>query len=141
MKFRLNVILAALLVSLFAFSAFAQLSQENKDFPNTAAGWLLTDQEKAQWKSVKTDADAKAFIDLFWARRDPTPGTPANEFRDEFNARVDYSDRQFTEQKKKGSLTPRGQTLIVLGPPARITRANAEPGSTIQTPTTLGQAG
>src|SRR4051794_3106039 len=110
MKLRKNVFIAAAMVTLFAVSAFAQLSQEYKDWPSGPAGFLLTDEEKTKWKSVKTDADAKNFIDLFWARRDPTPGTPANEFRDEFNMRVEYADRHFAEGRKKGSLTELGRT-------------------------------
>ena len=122
MKFSRNFLVAAALLSLLAISAFAQVSQEFKDWSTGPATWLMTEEEKTRWKTVKTDADARAFVDLFWARRDPTPGTPANEFRNEYNDRVEYADRQFAEGKKKGSMTERGRMFIVLGSPARISR-------------------
>ena len=37
-------------------------------------------------------AEAKAFIELFWAKRDPNLETPVNEFRQEFNMRVEAAD-------------------------------------------------
>lgn len=43
---------------------------------------LATPEEKEELKRVTTEADATAFLDRFYARRDPSPGTPRNEFRD-----------------------------------------------------------
>jgi hypothetical protein len=48
------------------------------------AGFLLTKQEADAWSSVAAGGQAEAFIELFWARRDPDLGTPANEIRDDF---------------------------------------------------------
>jgi hypothetical protein len=48
-------------------------------------------------------------------RRDPSTGTAVNEFRNEFESRVAYSDQNFGEKPKRGAMTDRGRVHIVLG--------------------------
>ena len=51
--------------------------------------YLLTKDEDKEYKGLETDEARAKFVQSFWERRDPTPGTPANEYRDAFytNAR------------------------------------------------------
>ena len=136
MKLRSRIIaLTALLTLVGAGSALAQLSAEYRDWAKGPVQWIMTPEDTAKWKQIKNDADAKAFVDLFWARRDPSPNTPANEFRQEFDARVDYADKNFAQARKKGSMTDRGRIFLVLGPPYSISRSNPEGQGTVQTPT------
>jgi GWxTD domain-containing protein len=100
----------------FAVSAFA-LSDEYVQFAKGPAQFLMTKDEQAQWKNVKTDDDAKKFIDDFWARRGPQAKT-------EFEAKVKYSDEHFAEPRRKGSMTDRGHVLMVLGGPAKRTQSS-----------------
>src|SRR5207247_2494562 len=86
-------------------------------FANGPAKWLMTAEEQQVWRDVKGDDEARNLIDLFFARRDPTPGTPLNEFRNEFESRVAYADANFKEFNRRGALTERGRALIVLGFP------------------------
>jgi len=115
----------AIAIAAMATSGFAQLSKNFSDFGSGPAQWLMTNEEKAQWKTIKTDADAKAFVDLFWARRDPTPGTPRNEFKESFDQRVTYADEHFAANRTRGSMTDPGRVLIVLGPPTRMSTSQA----------------
>ncbi len=55
----------------------------------------------------------------FWKRRDPTPDTPENEFRDEFFARVRYADEQFSVLGP-GWRSDRGRVYIQFGPPDQV---------------------
>lgn len=110
--------LIALLVLVAAFPLFAQTYPRN--FADGPAKWLMTSQEQKAWKNVKTDDEAIDFIDLFWARRDPTPETPRNENRLEFESRVAYADANFKEGNTRGALTERGRVLIVLGFPKSL---------------------
>ena len=115
--------------ALFAASAYAALSSEYADWGKSPAQYLMTKQEVAAWKSVSTDDAAKAFVDLFWARRYPTPATPRNEVREAFDRRVLYADEHFSEGKKtRGSLTERGRALILFGAPKKIERTS-RPGA------------
>jgi GWxTD domain-containing protein len=120
MKSMRRMLIACATVAIVAGSAFAQLSPVYLDWAKGPAQFIMTPQELTQWNQIKTDADAKAFTDLFWARRDPSPGTPANEYRDAFEAAVKYADEHFAEGRRKGSLTDRGRVLVLLGAPSRI---------------------
>jgi GWxTD domain-containing protein len=105
----------ALLLALMTTAASAAVSSEYQQWREGPAQWILTADEQRGWKAVKTDEEAIRFVDLFWARRDPTTGTARNEFRDEFDTRVQFSDRAFEEKNKRGALTDRGRVYIVLG--------------------------
>jgi GWxTD domain-containing protein len=102
----------------FAVSAFA-LSDEYAQFGKGPAQFLMTKDEQAQWRAVKTDDEAKKFIDDFWARR----GAQAKA---EFEAKVKYADEHFAEPHKKGSMSDRGHVLIVLGGPAKRTQSQPQ---------------
>lgn len=133
MKVR-TILIACLLLAVATGSVFAQFSAENRGWAKGPVQFIMTAEEQAKWKSIKNDAEAKAFIDLFWARRDPTPATPVNEFHDNFDQAVQYADQNFTQGKKKGSFTERGRMLIIVGPPVRISRSNPQPNAGIQRP-------
>ncbi|HEX6097309.1 MAG TPA: GWxTD domain-containing protein [Thermoanaerobaculia bacterium] len=121
MKLRL-IVTAALLVCLAATS-FAAVSSQYADWGKGPYQFLMTKEEAAAWKSIQTDEAAKAFVDLFWARRDPTPGTPANEYRAEIEARIAAADKNFSERRVKGSMTDRGKALLLYGQPKRMERS------------------
>ncbi|MCU1348050.1 MAG: hypothetical protein JWO56_1080 [Acidobacteria bacterium] len=108
-------------VSAFAATAPAPPAPSPKDFANGPAQWLMNRGDKAAWRSVKTDAEAQQFIDLFWARRDPTPGTTRNEFREEFESRVSKADQSFATKNTRGALSEKGRVFILLGPPRDFT--------------------
>lgn len=118
------VLAAAALMMMMSATAEAAPSKAAQEWRNGPERWLLTSEEAKEWKRVATDADAVAFIDLFWARRDPTPGTPRNEFREEFLGRVRYADAKFTEKRRRGALSERGQVYIVLGPSLEVESNN-----------------
>jgi len=52
----------------------------------------------------------------FWLRRDPTPGTPENEMKEENYRRIAFANDHFTE-KIPGWRTDRGMVYIKYGPP------------------------
>lgn len=123
MKIRI-LLTAALLAA--AASALA-LAPEYDEFAKGPAQFLMTKEEVAQWKAVKTDDAAKAFVALFWARRDPTPTTPRNEFKEQFDAAVDYADKNFAYGKRqRGAMTDRGKMLILYGQPKKVERSAAK---------------
>ena len=131
MKTRTFVLAAV--VAAFAAAAFA-LTPEHTEFGKGPATFLMTKDETAKWKTVKTDEEAKAFIDLFWARRDPTPTTPRNEFREQFDAKVEYANKNFEERSGKGSMTDRAKMLILFGLPKRLELSGAAKPEAVVTP-------
>jgi GWxTD domain-containing protein len=92
-------------------------SPKANDFLRGPAQWLMTGDEVRAFRSTTTDEEAQRAIGLFWVRRDPTPGTARNEFRDEFESRMATADQDFKLGNKRGSLTDPGKVYILLGPP------------------------
>ena len=144
---RLRTCLTAIAVATLAFNALA-LSAEFLEWGRGPAQFLMTKEETAKWKTISSDDDAKAFVALFWARRDPTPETPRNEYREEFERRVAAADRSFVSDKKRGAVSDRGKMLILFGQPKKIEASGGQrqgalpgmPGATAGTSTTT-QAG
>lgn len=56
----------------------------------------------------------------FWHLRDPDPSTADNAFRETFARRAEAADLLYAEGATRGSLTPRGRALLLLGPPVRL---------------------
>ncbi|HEX6640517.1 MAG TPA: GWxTD domain-containing protein, partial [Thermoanaerobaculia bacterium] len=126
---RLRTQLAAIAVAACSLSAYA-LSAEYLEWGRGPAQYLMTKDEAAKWKTISSDEDAKEFVVLFWARRDPTPETPRNEFREEYERRVATADKNFVSDKSRGALTERGKMLVLFGMPKKIERTgNQRQGS------------
>ncbi len=114
----------ALLVLVASTSAFGQLIKY-ADWADGPVRHLMTKQEMKQWRDIHSDQDAQAFIELFWAKRDPTPDTARNEFREAFDARVALADQQFSG-RIRGAMSDPGRAFILLGPPYTVSgRAGA----------------
>lgn len=122
---RLRTYLAAVAVAALALNAFA-LSAEYLDWGRGPAQFLMTKEESAKWKTIASDDDAENFVALFWARRDPTPNTPRNEYREEFERRVAQADKNFISDKKRGALSDRGKMLILFGQPKKMERSGGQ---------------
>ena len=124
---RRTLIPLALAAWLAASVASAQLSQTYKEWPDGPAGFLLIETERKAYSQVKTDAEAQAFVDLFWARRDPDLNTVQNELKLDFDMRVAAADTQFSTEKVKGCMSDRGKVLILMGRP--LGAQNLPPGA------------
>ena len=112
-----KIVLGYVMVMMSGLSATAALGEANRDWAEGPVRFLMTDSERQEWAGIEDDAAAEAFVELFWARRDPDLQTRENEFRVEFDQRVQYADAEFGEEELRGALTDRGKTLILLGPP------------------------
>jgi len=98
---------------------------------------LASDEERSAFQKLKTDEEREQFIAGFWLRRDPTPGTADNEFRNEYRRRIAVANERFTTASGiPGWRTDRGRVLVMRGEPDAIaTGTNAtlrrEDGSVI----------
>ena len=82
---------------------------------------LGTSAERSAWDALKTDDERRAFIQRFWASRDPDPSTEVNEARIEFLHRIAFADVAFNEGNDgRGSLSDRGRVFVLLGVPQRV---------------------
>ena len=84
------------------------------------AVYIIEDQERKAFLILTSDEERRYFVDQFWQRRDPTPGTAENEFKNEHYRRIGYADRFASRSGLPGWKTDRGRIYIVLGPPDEI---------------------
>ena len=81
--------------------------------------YIITPEEEQAFKLLGTDEERDEFIEQFWLRRDPTPDTEENEFREEHYRRIQYANEHFAAGIP-GWRTDRGRIYIVWGPPDEI---------------------
>ncbi len=77
--------------------------------------YIITPEEKAAFKQLSNDEERDNFIEAFWQRRDPTPDTPENEFKEEHYRRIEYANEHFAAGIP-GWKTDRGRMYIKWGP-------------------------
>ena len=82
--------------------------------------YLVDSAEIKEFKAQKTDKDRAAFIERFWRRRDPTPNTLVNEYRQLFWNRVKETNEKFLDSAGPGWQTDRGKIYILYGPPDEV---------------------
>jgi GWxTD domain-containing protein len=80
---------------------------------------ILTPSEHAAFKILKTDEEREQFIEQFWLRRDPSPETHENEYRDEYYTRIAYANDHFAAGIP-GWKTDRGRIYVVYGRPDEL---------------------
>jgi GWxTD domain-containing protein len=85
-------------------------------FLNGPTGYVITPEERAAFKKLTTDDEREQFIENFWERRNPNPGNPENEFKEEFYRRVAYANEHFASGIP-GWKTDRGRIYVMWGPP------------------------
>ena len=133
-------LILALSLSSFAlppFGAFAQDEKENKKnedrkkdkakksqeeriksiykrWKDEDVRWIITDEERKIFDSLKTDDEREQFIEGFWYRRDPDPDTDVNEYREEYYQRIAYANEHYTSGIP-GWKTDRGRIYIMFG--------------------------
>jgi len=86
---------------------------------NEDVRWIITDDEIAAFKKLASDSDRDRFIEQFWKRRDPTPDTEENEYKEEHYRRIFYANEHYAEHVP-GWRTDRGRTYIMYGKPDSI---------------------
>jgi GWxTD domain-containing protein len=86
---------------------------------NEDVGYIITDEERTAFKRLQTDDEKQSFIEQFWLRRDPTPDTAENEYKEEHYRRIAYANERFASGIP-GWKTDRGRIYITFGPPAEI---------------------
>lgn len=78
--------------------------------------YIITDQEHADFAKLTTDEQRDKFIEDFWERRNPAPGSQENKFKEEHYRRVAYTNENFAAEIP-GWKTDRGRIYIIYGPP------------------------
>lgn len=82
---------------------------------NEDVTYIITDEERTAFKRLQTDEEKEQFIEQFWLRRDPTPDSSENEFKEEHYRRIAYANERFASGIP-GWKADRGRIYIAFGP-------------------------
>jgi len=96
-----------------------ELETPYRKWLNEDVAYIITDEERAAFKRLSTDEEREQFIEQFWLRRDPTPDTAENEYKEEHYRRIAYANERFASGIP-GWKTDRGRIYITFGPPDEI---------------------
>ncbi len=96
-----------------------ELETPYRKWLNEDVAYIITDEERAAFKKLQTDEEREQFIEQFWLRRDPTPDTVENEYKEEHYRRIAYANEHFASGIP-GWKTDRGRIYITFGPPDEI---------------------
>ena len=81
--------------------------------------YIISDVERRAFRQFATDEERENFVEQFWLKRDPTPGTAENEYKEEHYRRIEYANLHFSTAIP-GWKTDRGRIYIQYGPPDEI---------------------
>jgi GWxTD domain-containing protein len=107
-----------------------QIAKKQKELEKELAGpwkkwmnedvlYIITDEEKQAFRRLKTDEERQSFVESFWQRRDPTPDTEENEYKEEHYRRIAYANDHYASGIP-GWKTDRGMIYIKYGPADEI---------------------
>ncbi len=117
----------------------AQLKKELetpwKKWLNEDVVYIISDEERKAFKQLNTDEEREQFVEQFWLRRDPTPDTVENEFKEEHYRRIAYANERYASGAP-GWKMDRGRIYITFGPPDEIDEHPS--GGTYNRPTAEG---
>jgi GWxTD domain-containing protein len=81
--------------------------------------YIITPGEREAFEKLTTGEERDLFVRQFWERRNPTPGSRTNTFKEEFYRRVAYTNAHFSAGYP-GWKSDRGHIYILYGPPDMI---------------------
>ncbi len=96
-----------------------ELSKTYKKWLDEDVRWIITDEEQKAFKLLSNDEERDQFIEAFWQRRDPTPDTIENEFKEEHYRRMAYANEHYAAGIP-GWKSDRGRIYIMYGPADEI---------------------
>jgi GWxTD domain-containing protein len=86
---------------------------------NEDVSYIITDEERQAFKRLETDDERQQFVEQFWLRRDPTPDSAENEYKEEHYRRIAYANERYASGIP-GWKSDRGRIYITFGPPDEI---------------------
>ena len=86
---------------------------------NEDVTYIITDEERTTWKRLATDEEREQFIEQFWLRRDPSPDSQENEYKEEHYRRIAYTNERYASGIP-GWKSDRGRIYITFGPPDEL---------------------
>jgi GWxTD domain-containing protein len=90
------------------------LAQYYKKWLDEDVLYIISEEEKSVFKSLKNDEERESFIEQFWNRRNPDGRASYNSFKEEHYRRIAYANERFASGIP-GWKSDRGRIYIMYG--------------------------
>ena len=107
---------ACLIISSCALRPNQDLDPPSREFLSKVR-FIITKNERKAFLQLPA-SERQEFIAEFWEKRDPSPGTEVNEFKDSYFKRIEEANQLFRDGNEPGWIQDRGRIYILLGPPS-----------------------
>jgi GWxTD domain-containing protein len=87
-----------------------------KEWLNGPVSYIITPEERSAFLQLQTNEERENFIEAFWERRNPDPGSAENTYKEEYYRRIAYTNEHFSSGIP-GWKTDRGRIYLMWGPP------------------------
>ncbi|MCJ7582455.1 MAG: GWxTD domain-containing protein [Candidatus Aminicenantes bacterium] len=114
MKKRISLCAVIFIVTSGSF-ILGQTGEYLKNWHKEEVNHIITKAEAAEYRKLKNIEDQISFIELFWAKRDPTPNTKKNEFKEEYDQRLAHAKGAFRYGYNTGTNTEQGKIYLYFG--------------------------
>ncbi|HEX2867363.1 MAG TPA: GWxTD domain-containing protein [Ignavibacteriales bacterium] len=94
-----------LLLGVCGCSSYNYLTKRPNDFRHKVLDDMypvLSADEYKELEMAKTDEEIRKYVDNFWGMNDPTPDTPENELREEYEKRLAFANEHFPDLRGWG---------------------------------------
>jgi GWxTD domain-containing protein len=116
---------AALMVLTLLVCPASMFAQKKEKLAKTYREWLeqdvvyiITKEERENFLKLASDEARDKFIEHFWEVRNPSPGSPTNDYKEELYKRIAFANARFSVgSAEEGWRTDRGHAYILLGAP------------------------
>ncbi len=93
-----------------------ELETHYKKWLEEDVAYVILPEEGEAFSHLNTEEEREQFVEQFWLRRDPTPDTVENEYKEEHYRRIAYANERFASGIP-GWKTDRGRIYIMWGEP------------------------
>ena len=108
---------------------FAAMGADELEEAKGPLAYIAEGRELSSWDKKMSPAAKRRMLTEFWKRRDPTPGTPRNERREQFYGAIEYANVNYRETGRRapdGWRTDRGRVYAKNGTPDDVLRRPKE---------------
>ncbi|MBI4461785.1 MAG: GWxTD domain-containing protein, partial [Acidobacteria bacterium] len=92
-----------------------ELETHYKKWLEEDVSYIILPEEREAFGHLSTEQEREQFVEQFWMRRDPTPDSIENEYKEEHYRRIAYANERFASGIP-GWRTDRGRIYIMHGP-------------------------
>jgi GWxTD domain-containing protein len=102
-----------------ACAQMPSLPTEYQHWLDEDVSYIMTDAERKDFIARSGNGDPDNFVREFWERRNPTPGSAENPYKEEHYRRMAFANEHFAATVA-GWKTDRGKAYIQMGPPDSV---------------------